>query len=289
MPAELPHGPSHGQDPAWVRLPLIALVFLVIGVLVVLPVLSVFAQALVRGPGVYLDLVRDRETLHAIWLSAQVVTATVVLNTAFGIAAAWLVARFRFPGRTLLVTLIDLPFSVSPVVAGLVFVLLFGQQGWFGPWLRGLGVEVIYNTPGLILATAFVTLPFVARELLPVMEALGSEEEAAAVSLGASGWQLFWRITLPNIRWALLFGVILCGARALGEYGAVAVVSGKVGGQTETVPLRVERLFQDDLPASFALASLLTVVAVVTLLLKVWLERLTRREVEEARAGETGE
>jgi sulfate/thiosulfate transport system permease protein len=201
----------------------------------------------------------------------------VVANLIFGIAAAWTIARFRFPGRTLLLTLIDLPFSVSPVVAGLTFVLIFGREGYLGPWLREHGIKIIFATPGLILVTIFVTLPFIARELIPVMQANGPEEELAAVSLGASGWQLFWRITLPNIKWGLLYGLIICNARAMGEFGAVYVVSGHIAGQTDTIPLRVEKLFQDgNMSASLAVASVLTMLALGTLLTKTILERSGR-------------
>jgi sulfate transport system permease protein len=203
----------------------------------------------------------------------------VVANLVFGVAAAWAIARFRFPGRTLLTALIDLPFSVSPVVAGLVFVLLFGLQGYFGAWLREHGFKIIFATPGLILATAFVTFPFVARELIPVLEAVGPEEDLAAVSLGATGWQMFWRVTLPNVKWGVIYGIILCNARAMGEFGAVYVVSGHIAGQTDTMPLRVEKLFQEyNTPGSFAVASLLTLLALVTLAVKVGVERSTRAE-----------
>ncbi len=203
----------------------------------------------------------------------------MLANTIFGVAAAWAIARFRFPGRTLLVTLIDLPFSVSPVVAGLAFVLLFGLQGFFGPWLYAHDIRIIFATPGLILATVFVTFPFVARELIPVLEAVGPDEELAALSLGARPWQIFWRVTLPNIKWGLLYGVILCNARAMGEFGAVYVVSGRIGGQTDTMPLRVEKLFQEyNSPASFALASLLTLLALASLLAKTLLERKVQAE-----------
>src|SRR5207248_10191939 len=225
------------------------------------------------------SLFGDADTRHAILLTLMVAPVAVAANVVFGVAAAWAIARFRFRGRTLLLTLIDLPFSVSPVVAGLVFVLLFGAQGYFGPWLREHGYQVIFAPPGLVLATAFVTFLFVARELIPVLEAVGPEEEMAAISLGASGWQLFWRVTLPNIKWGVIYGVILCNARAMGEFGAVYVVSGHIAGQTDTMPLRVEKLFQDyNTTGSFALASVLTLLALVTLIVKVWLEQIARRE-----------
>ena len=277
-------GPHATRDPAWVRWTLTLLAVSVIIVLVVVPVVHVFYQAFGKGVGAYFRaLFGDADTRHAILLTLTVAPASVALNVAFGVAAAWTLARFRFVGRTLLLTLIDLPFSVSPVVAGLVFVLLFGLQGYFGGWLIGHGVRIIYALPGLILATTFVTLPFVVRELLPVMEAQGPEEEMAALSLGAGGWQIFWRVTLPNVRWGLLYGVILCNARAMGEFGAVYVVSGHVAGRTDTMPLRIEKLFQEyDLPASFALASLLTLLALVTLTAKVLLERRQRQLLREA-------
>lgn len=256
----------------------------IVGVLIVVPLLSVFAQALADGAGVYWDnLVGNADTRHSILLTATVAPVAVAMNLVFGVAAAWAIARFRFTGRTLLITLIDLPFSVSPVVAGLVFVLLFGAQGHFGPWLREHGYQVIFATPGLVLVTAFVTFPFVARELIPVLEAIGPEEELAARSLGASGWQMFWRVTLPNIKWGVLYGVILCNARAMGEFGAVYVVSGRITGQTDTMPLRVEKLFQEyNSPASFALASVLTLLALVTLFVKVGIERQTRPKPQTA-------
>jgi sulfate transport system permease protein len=243
-------------------------------------VANVFGQALAHGPRVYWDsLAAEPDTRHAILLTLTVAPIAVVANVVFGVAAAWAIARFRFPGRTLLVSLIDLPFSISPVVVGLSLVLIFGLQGYVGPWLRDHGIRVIFALPGLILATAFVTLPFVARELVPVLEANGPEEELAALSLGARGWQVFWRVTLPNIRWGLLYGIILCNARAMGEFGAVYVVSGHIAGRTDTMPLRVEKLFQEyNTPGSFALASLLTLLALVTLVVKVALEYRTRRE-----------
>jgi sulfate transport system permease protein len=267
------------NDPPLVRWGLTLAAVAVVGVLIVIPVVNVFYQALANGLGTYWQAIAlDADTRAAILLTLTVAPIAVALNLVFGVAAAWAVARFRFPGRTLLVTLIDLPFSVSPVVAGLVFVLLFGLQGYFGPWLRDHGLKIIFATPGLVLATAFVTFPFVARELIPLLEAVGPEEELAAVNLGASGWQMFRRVTLPNIKWGVLYGVILCNARAMGEFGAVYVVSGHVTGQTDTIPLRVEKLFQDPhhMPQSFALASVLTLLALVTLACKVGLERKKR-------------
>src|SRR3954447_9182460 len=259
------------RDPLLVRIGLTAAAILVITVLIVIPVVNVFYQALASGLGVYWDnLVGDSDTLHSILLTLIVAPVAVVMNLLFGVAAAWAIARFRFPGRSILTALIDLPFSVSPVVAGLMLVLLFGMHGYFGPFLREHGFRIIFATPGLILATSFVTLPFVARELIPVMEAGGTEEEMAALTLGASGWQMFWRVTVPNIKWGLLYGLILCNARAMGEFGAMYVVSGHITGKTDTMPLRVEKLFQEyNLPGAFALASLLTLLALVTLLVKV--------------------
>src|SRR5262245_54428024 len=269
------------EDPWLVKWGLIAAAVGIVGLLVIVPVISVFYQALAKGPQVYWDnLVADRDTRHAIGLTLIVAPIAVAANVLFGVAAAWAIARFRFPGRTLLTSLIDLPFSVSPVVAGLIFVLIFGLQGYLGPWLRAHDIKIIFALPGLILATAFVTFPFVARELIPVMEALGDEEEVAAVSLGASGWQMFWRVTVPNIRWGLLYGVILCNARAMGEFGAVYVVSGHIAGKTDTMPLRVEKLFQEyNTPGSFAVASLLTLLGLVTLAAKAYLERRVRHQL----------
>lgn len=264
-----------------VLLTALALGFLTI--LVVVPVIAVFAEALADGFGAYWKyLTEDPDTRHAVLVTLTVAPIAVGCNIVFGIAAAWAIARFRFRGRTLLVTLIDVPFAVSPVVAGLMFVLLFGLQGFFGPWLKANGLQVLFTVPGLVLATTFVTLPFVARELIPVMEAIGPDEELAALSLGASGRQIFWRVTLPNIKWGLLYGVILCNARAMGEFGAVYVVSGRIAGETCTMPLQVEVLFQDfNSPAAFALASVLTMLAVVTLLLKVWVEGKKRTGTEK--------
>lgn len=273
------------QDPWYVRWSLTILALSVLVVLVVVPLISVFAEALSGGVRAYwANLFEDADTRHSILLTLAVAPTAVACNLVFGLAAAWCIARFQFPGRTILITLIDTPFSVSPVVAGLLFVLLFGQQGYLGPWLREHGIKILFSPPGLVIATTFVTLPFVARELIPVMEAIGPDEELAAISLGANAWQVFWRVTLPNIRWGLLYGVILCNARAMGEFGAVSVVSGHITGQTDTMPLRVEKAFQEfNLPGSFAVASVLTLLAVGTLLLKVTVERKARQQLEEAR------
>lgn len=273
-------------EPLWLRLTLITSAVLVLTVLVIIPIANVFYQALRDGlPAYWNSLVGDPDTRHAIYLTLIVAPVAVVLNVIFGMAAAWALTRFDFPGRTLLTTLIDLPFSVSPIVAGLMLVLLFGARGFFGPWLAQWNIQIIYATPGLILATIFVTMPFVARELIPVMQAIGPDEELAAITLGANGWQMFWRVTLPNIKWGLLYGVILCNARAMGEYGAVSVVSSHVAGATDTMPLRVEKLFQDlQMQEAFAVASLLTMLALVTLAIKTYLEHQTAREIAEAHA-----
>jgi sulfate transport system permease protein len=261
----------------------------IVGLLIVVPLASVFHGALANGlSGWWAALVHDPDTRHAIWLSLTVAPVAVAVNVVFGVAAAWLVARFRFPGRNLLVSLFDVPFSVSPVVAGLALVLIFGRQGLLGPTLAWLDWKVIFAWPGLVLATTFVTLPLVVRELIPVLEATGSDEELAAVTLGASGWQVFTRVTLPNIRWALLHGIVLANARALGEFGAVYVVSGHIAGATDTMPLRVEKLFQEyRTPASMAVASVLASLALVSLVAKFVIERrlaAEHREIEAARA-----
>lgn len=272
------------HDPWWVRWTLIGITLLTVGVLIVIPIVHVFWQAFRDGYQAYFhNLFGDADTRHAVLLTMIVAPVAVACNIVFGVAAAWAIARFRFPGRTLLTALIDLPFSVSPVVAGLMLLLIFGLQGYLGVWLREYNIKIVFALPGLILATTFVTLPFVARELLPVMEAIGDEEEIAAVSLGANAWQMFWHVTLPNIKWGLLYGVILCNARAMGEFGAVFVVSGHIAGRTDTMPLRVEKLFQEyNNPGSFAVASVLTLLALVTLAIKVALERKTRRDLAEA-------
>ncbi len=261
-------------EPAWLRWFLIALALALLGAIVVLPLAVVIVEAARAGVGAYFEAITTPDTLAAVKLTLLVALATVPLNLAFGIAAAWAITKFRFPGKNLLLTLIDLPFSVSPVVAGLVFVLLFGAHGWFGPWLQEHGIKIIFATPGIILATAFITFPFVARELIPLMQQQGPDQEEAAASLGASGWQIFWRVTFPNIRWALLYGVLLCNARAMGEFGAVSVVSGHIRGLTNTLPLQVEILHNEfNAPAAFAVATLLTTLALLTLGLKLWLER----------------
>jgi sulfate transport system permease protein len=260
-------------EPRFVRVLLIGLAVLLVALVVVLPLAVVIIEALRAGLGAYWDSISDPDTRDAVKLTLTVAALTVPANLVFGIAAAWTITKFRFPGKNLLLTLIDLPFSVSPVVAGLVFVLLFGAHGWFGAWLQAEDIKVIYATPGIVLATIFVTFPFVARELIPLMQQQGSDQEEAAASLGAGGWQIFWRVTFPNVRWALLYGVLLCNARAMGEFGAVSVVSGHIRGLTNTLPLHIEILYNEfDSTAAFAAASLLAGLALVTLVLKFWLE-----------------
>jgi sulfate transport system permease protein len=275
---------SVGNDPLWLQWTLIGMVFLIIGVLIVVPVINIFWQAFANGWLAYLEaLFGNRETLSALTLTLIVAPVAVVVNTAFGIAAGWAIARFRFPGRTLLLSLIDLPFSISPVVAGLSLILLFGIHGWFGGWLYEHDIRIIFALPGLILATMFVTVPFIARELIPVMEAIGDDEEVAAMSLGARGWTILRRITFPNIRWGLMYGVILCSARAMSEFGAAYVVSGHIAGRTDTLPLRIDKLFHEyDNPAAFAVASLLTLFSLFTLFAKVAVERKVRQQLAAA-------
>ena len=242
-----------------------------------MPLVFVFFEALKKGIGVYVAAITDPDAVDAIKLTLLTAVISVPLNLVFGVAAAWSTAKFNFRGKNVLTTLIDLPFSVSPVIAGLIFVLLFGLQGWFGPWLREHDVKIIFAVPGIVLATVFVTFPFVARELIPLMQAQGTEQEEAATVLGAGGWQTFWRITLPNIKWGLLYGVILCNARAMGEFGAVSVVSGHIRGSTNTLPLQAEILYNEyQFSAAFAVASLLALLALVTLALKLVVERNTR-------------
>ena len=278
---------SAQEDPWWVRWLLIGLSVFVLSALVIVPIANVFYHAFSQGAVAYWkNLTADPDTLHAIKLTLFVAPVSVIANVIFGVAAAWAITRFRFPGRTLLTTIIDLPFAISPVVAGLMFVLLFGSRGYFGPWLQANHIQVLNAWPALILVTTFVTLPFVARELIPVMEAIGSDEEIAAISLGASGWQMFWRVTVPNIKWGLLYGVILSNARAMGEFGAVYVVSGRVVGKTETMPIRVSFLYEGGTSttysSSFAVASLLTMLALVTLFVKIALEHKTQANLRVA-------
>ncbi len=279
QPAAAPHRRARmktmhaTQERPAVRIALIALTIVLLVILLLLPLVVVFTEALSRGLAAALDALDEPDAISAIELTLLVAVFSVPLNTVCGVAAAWCIGRFRFRGRSLLITLIELPFSVSPVISGLVWVLLFGANGWFGPMLDRAGIRIIFAVPGLILATAFVTFPFVARTLIPLMQEQGAAEEEAALTLGATGWQTFWRVTLPNIRWGLLYGVLLCNARAMGEFGAVAVVSGHVRGQTMTMPLQVEALFNDyDWVGAFTIAGLLSMLALVTLAVKAVLE-----------------
>ncbi len=252
---------------------LIALALAFLGLFLVLPLVAVFAEALRKGLAVYVAAITEPDALAAIRLTLLAAAVAVPLNLLFGVSAAWAIARFDFPGKGLLITLIDLPFAISPVIAGLIYILMFGAQGWFGPWLAEHDIKIIFAVPGIVLATVFVTSPFIARELIPLLQAQGSDEEEAAILLGASGWQMFWRVTLPNIRWGLLYGVILCTARALGEFGAVSVVSGHIRGLTNTLPLHVEILYNEyNAPAAFACASLLTLMALVMLVAKTLIQ-----------------
>ena len=261
------------RDPAWLRWSLTAAALGFLTLFVLLPLLTVFVEALRRGIGPYFDALAEPDALSAMRLTLLVAGIAVPINLVFGVIAAWSATKFEFPGKSLLITLIDLPFSVSPVISGLVYVLLFGLHGWFGPWLRAHDLQIVFAVPGLVLATMFVTFPFVARELIPLMQSQGTEEEEAAASLGAGGWQIFRHVTLPNIRWGLLYGVLLCNARAMGEFGAVSVVSGHVRGLTNTMPLHVEILYNEyNFVAAFATASLLAMLALVTLAAKSALE-----------------
>jgi len=265
--------PAVRRDTVFVQWGLTMLALASLGVFIVLPLLAVFVQAFAKGWSAYVHAITEPNTLSAARLSLLAVGISVPLNLVFGVTAAWVITKFRFKGKNVLVTLIDIPFGVSPVISGLIFVLVFGSRGWFGPWLEEHDIRIIFAVPGIILATTFVTFPFVARELIPLMESQGTEEEEAALVLGASGWQMFFRITLPNIKWGLLYGVVLCTARALGEFGAVSVVSGHIRGQTNTLPLHVEILYNDyNYSGAFAVASLLSMFAVITLAFKKYLE-----------------
>jgi sulfate transport system permease protein len=264
---------SKGRRPGLARLLLIAVALLFLGLFLVMPLLVVFVQALAKGIGAYLVAISDPLAWTAIRLTLYVAAIAVPCNLVFGVAAAWAIAKFEFRGKSTLITLIDLPFAVSPVIAGLVFVLLFGSHGWFGGYLRMHHIRVIFAVPGIVLATIFVTFPFIARELIPIMQAQGKDDEETALSLGAGGWQTFWHVTLPNIRWGLMYGVLLCNARAMGEFGAVSVVSGHIRGLTNTMPLHVEILYNEyNYTAAFAVASLLALLALLTLAGKSFLE-----------------
>jgi sulfate transport system permease protein len=270
-------------EAAWVRYSLISVALLFMFLFLVLPLAAVFTEALRKGLDAYLASLQEPDAWSAIRLTLITAAIAVPLNLVFGVAAAWAVAKFDFKGKSLLITLIDLPFSVSPVVAGLVYVLMFGAQGWLGPWLQAHDIKIIFAVPGIVLATVFVTFPFIARELIPLMQAQGTDEEQAAIVLGASGWQTFWHVTLPNIKWGLIYGVILCNARAMGEFGAVSVVSGHIRGQTNTMPLHVEILYNEyQSVAAFAVASLLALLALVTLAIKSVVEWRHHKEMKLA-------
>ncbi|MFT4191744.1 MAG: sulfate ABC transporter permease subunit CysW [Comamonas sp.] len=264
----------------WVRRILIGIALVFLALFLVLPLLTVFTEALRKGWEAYLSAIDEPDAWSAIRLTLLTAFFSVVINLVFGVAAAWAIAKYEFRGKAVLTTLIDLPFSVSPVVAGLAFVLVFGAQGWLGPWLQAHDLKIIFAVPGIIIATAFVTLPLIARELIPLMQAQGNDEEQAAIVLGATGWQTFWRVTLPNIKWGLLYGVILCNARAMGEFGAVSVVSGHLRGETNTIPLHVEILYNEfQIQAGFAVASLLALLALVTLVIKSIVEWRHERDL----------
>ncbi len=260
-------------EPVWVRVLLIGIALLFLTLFLFVPLLAVFAEALKKGWDTYVAAIIEPDAWSAIKLTLLTAVIAVPLNLVFGVAAAWSIAKFEFRGKNILLTLIDLPFSVSPVISGLIYVLIFGAQGWIGPWLRDHDIKILFAVPGIVLATVFVTFPFVARELIPLMQSQGNEEEEAALVLGASGWKTFWHVTLPNIKWGLLYGVILCNARAMGEFGAVSVVSGHIRGETNTIPLQVEILYNEyNFSAAFAVASLLALLALVTLALKSFIE-----------------
>ena len=261
------------REPTWVRNVLITIALIFFLSCLILPLILVFVEAFKQGVAVYFQALINPDTLSAVKLTLLTAAIAVPLNVVFGVAAAWSVAKFNFRGKSLLTTIIDIPFSVSPVIAGMMLVLIFGTQGWMGGWLMDHDIKVLYAVPAIVLATIFITVPFVARELIPLMEAQGTEEEEAAIVLGASGWQTFYKVTLPNIKWGLIYGVILCNARAMGEFGAVSVVSGHIRGETNTLPLHVEILYNEyTFSAAFAVSSLLALLAIVTLILKTWVE-----------------
>jgi sulfate/thiosulfate transport system permease protein len=273
-------------EPGWVRIVLIAIALAFLTLFLFVPLVAVFAEAFKKGWQAYVAAIVDPDAISAIKLTLIAAGISVPLNLVFGVAAAWAVAKFEFRGKSILLTLIDLPFSVSPVISGLIYVLMFGAQGWFGPWLQEHDIKILFAVPGIVLATVFITFPFVARELIPLMQSQGNEEEEAALVLGASGWDTFRRVTLPNIKWGLLYGVILCNARAMGEFGAVSVVSGHIRGETNTMPLQVEILYNEyNFAAAFAVASLLALLALVTLAIKSFVEwRLHTVDPVEAEA-----
>ena len=268
-------------EAAWVRYTLLGIALVFLFLFLVLPLAAVFAEAFRKGAGAYFEALQEPDAWDAIKLTLLATAIAVPMNLVFGLAAAWAIAKYEFWGKSFLTTLVDLPFSVSPVVAGLVYVLMFGAHGWFGPWLQAHDVKIIFAVPGIVLATVFVTFPFIARELIPLMQAQGNDEEQAAIVLGAAGWQTFWYVTLPNIKWGLLYGVILTNARAMGEFGAVSVVSGHIRGQTNTLPLHVEILYNEyQSVAAFAVASLLAILALVTLVIKSVAEWRIERELK---------
>lgn len=267
------------SESPWVRYVLIGIALLWFTLILVIPLVTIFVSALSKGLGNYWAALSDSDAISALLLTLSVTLLSVPLNIVFGVAAAWAIARFSFPGRQTLLTLIDLPFSVSPVVAGLMFVMLFGSQGWFGSWLEYMDWKIIFSTPGIVLATTFITVPFVAREVLPLLQSQGVDEEEASIMLGANGWVMFWRVTLPGIRWSLLYGVLLCTARAVGEFGAVSVVSGHIRGMTNTMPLHIEILYNEyQFSAAFAVASLLAGFGLITLAVETVIDRLRERQ-----------
>ena len=270
-------------EPLWMQMMLIGVALIFLALFLVVPLIAVFTEAFSRGADVYWASITEPDAWHAITLTLLAAAIAVPLNVIFGLAAAWSITKFQFRGKQALITLIDLPFAVSPVVAGLIYVLLFGAQSWFGPWLSDNNIHIIFAVPGIVLATVFVTFPFIARELIPLMEEQGTSYEEASLTLGASGWQTFWRVTLPSIKWGLLYGIILCNARAMGEFGAVSVVSGHIRGQTNTLPLHIEILYNEyQFAAAFAAASLLAGLALITLLVKSLLEWQHTREREKS-------
>lgn len=277
---ELAQANRRKKEPVnWTKLVLVSIMFLYLILFLLVPLLFIFVKAFEQGAAVYFAAITERDALSAIKLTLLVALITVPVNTVFGIAAAWCITKFQFRGKQLLLSIIELPFAVSPVIAGLVFILLFSPSGALGPWITEWGIKVIFSVPGIVIATIFITLPFIARELIPVMQAQGSAEEEAAISLGANGWQMFLQVTLPSIKWGLIYGMILCNARAIGEFGAVSVVSGRIRGMTNTMPLHVEILYNEyQFAAAFAVASLMSLLALVTLLVKTWIEWKSEKE-----------